>query len=233
MRVSVLAALALSGGGSADETSSPTRSPTMSFAPTLTLSPSFAPTGVPLCEPQCEYDYHLTSERMNKKILATVYRFCWILVGMVVFSLGLSFLGHYIRHDRSHKMRVYYKVDGSDFEEDDDLDKLISEGLVEELSSKRLDRRLSALLPRVFSSPRPRRGFASSGRSDLSKGVPAAASMASGSSPASRETTAKSQPWHFHRVSGAPSEAIQNPSRSVARLLDETDTLCCPKIRPG
>ena len=82
MRVSVLAALALGGGVLADETSSPTRSPTMSFAPTLTVSPSFAPTGVPLCEPQCEYDYHLTSERMNKKILATVYRFCWILVAL-------------------------------------------------------------------------------------------------------------------------------------------------------
>ena len=37
-------------------TEAPTRSPTMSFAPTLSLSPSFAPTGVPLCEPQCEYD---------------------------------------------------------------------------------------------------------------------------------------------------------------------------------
>ena len=48
------AALAMRGGVSADET--PTRSPTMSFAPTLTVSPSFAPTGVPLCEPQCEYD---------------------------------------------------------------------------------------------------------------------------------------------------------------------------------
>ena len=82
-------------------------------------------------------------------------------------------------------------------------------------------------------TPGPRRGLASSGRSDLSKGVPAGASMASGSRPGSRETTAKSQPWHFHRVSGALSGAIQNPSRSVARLLDETDTLCCPKIRPG
>ena len=86
MHVSVLAAaIALRGAASED---TPTPSPTMSFAPTLTVSPSFAPTGVPLCEPQCEYDYHLTSERMNKKILATVYRFCWILVGMVVFSLG-------------------------------------------------------------------------------------------------------------------------------------------------
>ena len=138
------AALAMRGGVSAED-ETPTRSPTSSFAPTLSLSPSFAPTGVPLCEPQCEYDYHYTSERMNKKILARVYNFCWILCGMVVFSLGLSFLGHYIRHDRSHKMRVYYKCDGSDFDEDDDLDRLISEGLVEELSTRKLDRRQVAV----------------------------------------------------------------------------------------
>ena len=121
LEAALAAALALRGGA----TEAPTRSPTNSFAPTLSLSPSFAPTGTPLCEPQCEYDYHYTSERMNKKILARVYNFCWILGGMVVFSLGLSFLGHYICHDRSHKMRVYYKRDGSEFEEDDDLDRLI------------------------------------------------------------------------------------------------------------
>ena len=94
MRASVLAAALAMRGGASEET--PTRSPTSSFAPTLSLSPSFAPTGVPLCEPQCEYDYHYTSERMNKKILARVYNFCWILGGMVVFSLGLSFLSSFL-----------------------------------------------------------------------------------------------------------------------------------------
>ncbi|CAH0375553.1 unnamed protein product [Pelagomonas calceolata] len=144
LAAALAAALALRGGVSAqpvrNSTLSPSLSPTVAqtFAPTLTMAPSITPTGTPVCEPQCEYDYHLTSERMNKKILARVYNFCWILGGMVVFSLGLSFLGHYIRHDRSHKMRVYYKKNGEDFEEDDDLDKLISEGLVEELSTKRL-----------------------------------------------------------------------------------------------
>ena len=76
------AALTISGGVSADET--PTRSPTMSFAPTLTVGPSFAPTGVPQCEPQCIYDYHYSAEHMNKKILARVFNFIYLLVGICV-----------------------------------------------------------------------------------------------------------------------------------------------------
>ena len=93
LAAALAAALALRGGVSAqpvqNSTLSPSLSPTVAqtfaptLAPTLTVSPSFAPTGTPLCEPQCEYDYHLTSERMNKKILARVYNFCWILGGIV------------------------------------------------------------------------------------------------------------------------------------------------------
>ena len=60
----------------------------------------------------------------------------------------------------------------------------------------------------------------------FAEGVPAGASMASGSRPASRETTAKSQPWHFHRE-WSRSEAVQDPSRSVTRLPDDHNTLCC------
>ena len=56
-------------------------------ASVLTVSPSFAPTGVPQCEPQCIYDYHYSAEHMNKKILARLFAFIYILVGMILVAL--------------------------------------------------------------------------------------------------------------------------------------------------
>ena len=94
--------------------------------------------------------------------MADVHLFCYLLAGMLVVSLSLSFLGHANRKKRRERFCVYYKKDGTGFEDYDDVERLIREDQVEDLSSAPLDRRQVAVAMKHrldtiagFSKPRP------------------------------------------------------------------------------